>query len=471
MNHFDILEQSNYTTLSYFNAFYTHKCKYFFITYKNDKITAMSKLVKRMRQAFALFFSMFFIVAPTLASSQAYAAVCGEQTASGMPTFCSIGYHTEPTVNMSCPFPSACYQGSNPAPAECSWSVNSSGKPTYCWSFKESDPNMPLIKNSHLRFNCVNRGNINDCGGILAQMGMQTTGFNYQIVDPNTLPGNTQPGDCGPNCHFQCVSMDYNQANIRDFMMAQGVRQCLQTISAGAGAAGGIVAGLGAGFALVPLAAGNSLTMLGTVVTANAAELGLSGAAGKAALDQAKTCLATLNGTNGQSLLDWNGSVTSADGTQTYCNAKTTLTMNTAFNVIGNTTTPPTTNPDSPFSLCNQIPDATQKQSCQTCNSSNGGDETNIKAIWTSIGCIPTTSEGIVGSLVKLGLGIAGTAAVLMILAGGFMLSTSQGDTKRVGEAKELVTSAVIGLLFIIFSVTLLQFIGVKLFHIPGFGS
>jgi hypothetical protein len=72
---------------------------------------------------------------------------------------------------------------------------------------------------------------------------------------------------------------------------------------------------------------------------------------------------------------------------------------------------------------------------------------------------------------VKLGLGIAGTSALLMILAGGFMLSTSGGDTKRVGEARELITSAVIGLLFIIFSVTLLQFIGVNLFHIPGFGK
>ena len=51
------------------------------------------------------------------------------------------------------------------------------------------------------------------------------------------------------------------------------------------------------------------------------------------------------------------------------------------------------------------------------------------------------------------------------------MFTTSQGDPKRASEARELITSAVLGLVFIIFSVTLLQFIGVTVLHIPGFGE
>lgn len=118
-----------------------------------------------------------------------------------------------------------------------------------------------------------------------------------------------------------------------------------------------------------------------------------------------------------------------------------------------------------PFDLCTQIPDTVQKGNCQTCLDSQG--------IWTAIGCINFENNGanIVRTLITLGLSLGGGFTLLIILFAGFTLSTSQGDPKRVSEAKELITSAVIGLLFIIFSVTILQFIGVSLFRIPGFGG
>lgn len=107
------------------------------------------------------------------------------------------------------------------------------------------------------------------------------------------------------------------------------------------------------------------------------------------------------------------------------------------------------------------------------CNIPDGEDTIDPanQGIYTAIGCIPSNSESIVAQMVKIGLGIAGGIALLMILAGSFMLSTSQGEPKRAGEAKELITSAVMGLLFVIFSVTILQFIGVTILRIPGFGS
>ena len=79
--------------------------------------------------------------------------------------------------------------------------------------------------------------------------------------------------------------------------------------------------------------------------------------------------------------------------------------------------------------------------------------------------------EQIAGELIRLGLSIGGGIGLLMILGAGFIFSTSQGDPKRVGDAKDLMTAAVTGLLFIIFSVTILQFIGFSVLQIPGFGG
>ncbi len=110
------------------------------------------------------------------------------------------------------------------------------------------------------------------------------------------------------------------------------------------------------------------------------------------------------------------------------------------------------------------------------CSGEDGTDIVRQRAnfkpgLYTAVGCIGIDQESIITQLVRIGLGIAGGVALLMILAGAFMLSTSQGEPKVAGEAKELITSAVIGLLFIIFSVTILQFIGVTILHIPGFGG
>jgi hypothetical protein len=73
--------------------------------------------------------------------------------------------------------------------------------------------------------------------------------------------------------------------------------------------------------------------------------------------------------------------------------------------------------------------------------------------------------------LIRIGLMIGGGVALLIILAGSFILSASQGDPKKTSEAKEMITSAIIGLVFIILSVSILQLIGVQILRIPGFGG
>ncbi|MEK7141729.1 MAG: hypothetical protein AAB800_04290 [Patescibacteria group bacterium] len=97
------------------------------------------------------------------------------------------------------------------------------------------------------------------------------------------------------------------------------------------------------------------------------------------------------------------------------------------------------------------------------------------KGISTAIGCITADGiggdKGIVSQIFKLGVGIAGGIAFLLILFGGFQIMTSTGNPEKLNEGKELVASAITGLLMILFSVFLLKFIGVDLLCIPGFGS
>lgn len=120
------------------------------------------------------------------------------------------------------------------------------------------------------------------------------------------------------------------------------------------------------------------------------------------------------------------------------------------------------------FELCEQAAEA-DRGKCQACF---GGESYNGNAgIWTAIGCIPAKPENIIKTFITLGLSIGGGATFLLILAGAFRLSVSQGDAQATKDAKEQITSAVIGLVFIILSITMLRFIGVTLFQIPGFGG
>lgn len=117
------------------------------------------------------------------------------------------------------------------------------------------------------------------------------------------------------------------------------------------------------------------------------------------------------------------------------------------------------------FELCEQIIDADEQSKCSDCFT--GGDG----GVWTAIGCIPAKPESIIKTFITLGMSVGGGATLLLILTGAFRLSVSQGDPQATKDAKEQVTSAVIGLVFIILSITILRFIGVSLFQIPGFGT
>lgn len=122
----------------------------------------------------------------------------------------------------------------------------------------------------------------------------------------------------------------------------------------------------------------------------------------------------------------------------------------------------------SVYNICSQIPDtadnAQARLNCYECATADP------PGIWTAIGCIRGDPAGLVQQILTLGLGMAGGVALLMFLTSAFLFTTAQNDPKRVSQAKEIMTSAIIGLLFIIFSVTILQFLGVTILQIPDFG-
>lgn len=91
-------------------------------------------------------------------------------------------------------------------------------------------------------------------------------------------------------------------------------------------------------------------------------------------------------------------------------------------------------------------------------------------ATWTAIGCIDTNPSGFLPAVLAVATSIGGGIAFILMLLGGFQIMTSAGNPEQLNAGRELLGSAIAGLLLIIFSLFILQFIGYRIFNIPGFG-
>lgn len=88
----------------------------------------------------------------------------------------------------------------------------------------------------------------------------------------------------------------------------------------------------------------------------------------------------------------------------------------------------------------------------------------------TALGCINTdvASGGFLQTILTVSIGLGGGIALLLMLYGTFIVTTSAGIPDKLNQGKEIITSAAIGLVFIILSITLMNLIGVNLLGIPG---
>lgn len=92
----------------------------------------------------------------------------------------------------------------------------------------------------------------------------------------------------------------------------------------------------------------------------------------------------------------------------------------------------------------------------------------NKKGVWTAIGCVEGDfSQFISGFLLKTALGFAGIFSFLCIIYSSFMMQSSQGNQEKLKKAQELLTSCIMGLIVIIFSVFILKLIGVNILQLP----
>ena len=96
-------------------------------------------------------------------------------------------------------------------------------------------------------------------------------------------------------------------------------------------------------------------------------------------------------------------------------------------------------------------------------------DSIKCTSVQTGIGEISTEPQGFVKRIFSFVLGIAGGIALILIMISGYKLMASQGNPEQITAARDQLISAIVGLLFIIFSFVILEIIGVDILKIPGF--
>lgn len=89
----------------------------------------------------------------------------------------------------------------------------------------------------------------------------------------------------------------------------------------------------------------------------------------------------------------------------------------------------------------------------------------------TAIGCVPTDPIEFIGALLRFTVGIIGGISLLIMVMAVFQMITSAGNPDNLKQGHERFTSAIIGMLVVIFSVLLLRIIGVDILGLgPALG-
>ena len=88
-------------------------------------------------------------------------------------------------------------------------------------------------------------------------------------------------------------------------------------------------------------------------------------------------------------------------------------------------------------------------------------------SIDTPFGQIRTDPEGLASDLITIAASIAGGVAFLLLIYGSFRFMFSAGNPEAVQQGREIITSAIVGLIVVIFSVFILRLIGISILGLP----
>ncbi len=70
-----------------------------------------------------------------------------------------------------------------------------------------------------------------------------------------------------------------------------------------------------------------------------------------------------------------------------------------------------------------------------------------------------TGLEGLFSNVISLAIGFAGIVLFIMLLMGGFQYITSGGEAPKVEGAKKTITTALLGMIFVVLAYLILVFI------------
>lgn len=94
--------------------------------------------------------------------------------------------------------------------------------------------------------------------------------------------------------------------------------------------------------------------------------------------------------------------------------------------------------------------------------------EQGCMTTFTPFGEMATDPQLFVMSVFSIILGLSGGIGLLLFMASGYRMITSQGNPEAVKGSQEMLTAAITGMLFIIFSFIILRFIAIDLLKLPG---
>ena len=86
----------------------------------------------------------------------------------------------------------------------------------------------------------------------------------------------------------------------------------------------------------------------------------------------------------------------------------------------------------------------------------------------TALGSIPTNPKAFAERILQIGIGLGGRIAFILMVIGSIRVLTSSGDQQKLSGGRDMIVAAIAGLLFIIFSVLILQFIGVEIIDLEA---
>jgi len=124
---------------------------------------------------------------------------------------------------------------------------------------------------------------------------------------------------------------------------------------------------------------------------------------------------------------------------------------------------------------CNRFatPPAPSPQSWDECNLClyEADNTEKLKSYYTIAGCIDTNTGAFVKKIISIVVGVSGGLAFLSFLYGSGMVLVSSGNPERIKSGKDILTSSLLGIILIVFSILILKIVGYDILKIPWLGG